>query len=90
MAKRGEKKPISTDEAFMRSLGVKQRLIISRMRGGAVLHKQFQNGITTYFLEGHGEVPRDTVARLLARKAVVENADAMFGVGITFSLGAMP
>ena len=66
--------------------GKNQLQIIDAMRQGVPLYRFFENWTPSYVLEGIGEMPRDTVERLLARHVLVEAADAMFGVGFTYRL----
>jgi hypothetical protein len=67
--------------------GKNQQKIINAIKEGAPLHRFFENDRQIYFLEGHGEASQDSVERLIARGALKELNDAMFGVGMTFVLG---
>jgi hypothetical protein len=70
-----------------KAFGKNQQRIINAIKEGATIHRFFENGGQVYFLEGHGEVSSDSVERLIARDALAELDDAMFGVGMSFGLG---
>jgi hypothetical protein len=70
----------------IKPFGKNQLRIIKAIREGATLHRFFENDGQIYFLEGHGEASLDSVERLIARGAIKESNDAMFGVGMSFVL----
>lgn len=49
-----------------------------------MLNRFYERGHPVFVLEGDGEIPRTTVERMLARKLLVENADAMFGTNYSY------
>jgi hypothetical protein len=74
--------------AKTKAFGKTQLRIIIAIQEGATLNRFFENEEAVYFLEGHGEVSKDSVERLIARGALKELSDAMFGVGMSFALNA--
>lgn len=70
----------------MKRLGKNMQSIIDEMKKGKPLNRFFENGHPVFVIEGKGEIKRDSVERLIAKGIIAENADAMFGVGQSFSL----
>lgn len=83
------KKP-QTYNGFLRSLGTRQRGVVTCLMQGGVLMRFFENEREVYHLEGLGEVSPDTIRRLKARNLLAEKSDAMFGVGMSFHLQNIP
>lgn len=70
----------------MKKLGKNMQAIVDELASGKTLNRFFEGGYPVFVIEGKGEVKRDSVERLIAQGILKENADAMFGVGQSFSL----